>query len=341
MLGTEVKYRFFHLQQLPVHHHILMPLQWPFLTQMTSNVTDEIRCIAAIIRSFHGRRLMAIYEVDTYGDDLGMFSLLSEALQNIGSEIEYRLVLPPFSSLSDPEGLVREEVAKLLSKQSRVFIVLQSSLSLATYLSKEAKQMRLMGKDTAWVITETLSGLLDSVNTSVIHSMEGVIAMKAYFSEERQKVHSSYTHVVVVVCLFVVLALSSSYTTSLTSMLTIPKLVLDVTDIEWLKRNNAKVGCGSNSFIRKYMENVLEFKSMNIKNITSEYNYSEEFKSGNITAAFLELPYAKALLNHNCKGYRGTSLKDRFEGLGFVSTHLNSLHFEFLETRHFLWNKIK
>ncbi|KAA8532457.1 hypothetical protein F0562_032490 [Nyssa sinensis] len=182
---------------------ISTPRQWPFLVQMTSNVNEEIRCIAAIVRSFRWRRVIAIYGADAYGGDLGMSALLSEALQNVGSEIDYHLVLPPFSSLSDPDGLVREEVAKLTSKQSRVFIVLQTSLSLATYLFREAKQMRLMGKDTVWVITETLSGLLDSVNSSVIQSMKGAIGMKASYSEEssyflhfrrqfRQTFHSEY-----------------------------------------------------------------------------------------------------------------------------------------------------
>lgn len=133
------------------------------------------------------------------------------------------------------------------------------------------------------------------------------------------------------VWLFVVLALSSSYTASLSSMLTAPRLEPNVTDIGWLKKNNATVGCDGSSFVRKYLENVLGFASVNIKKISTESNYHREFESGSITAAFLEVPYEKAFLNHHCKGYivAGTSDRyggDRFGGLGFVSNHYNFLH---------------
>ncbi|KAB1228341.1 Glutamate receptor 2.5 [Morella rubra] len=46
------------------------------------------------------------------------------------------------------------------------------------------------------------------------------------------------------VWLFVVLILTSSYTASLSSMLTVQQLQPNVTDIEWLKKNNLKVDCG-------------------------------------------------------------------------------------------------
>lgn len=106
-------------------------------------------------------------------------------------------------------------------------------------------------------------------------------------------------------------------------MLTAPRLEPNVTDIGWLQKNNATVGCDGSSFVRKYLENVLGFASVNIKNISSESNYHGEFESGSITAAFLEVPYEKAFLNHHCKGYivAGPSDRyggDRFGGLGFV-----------------------
>ena len=130
--------------------------------------------------------------------------------------------------------------------------------------------------------------------------------------------------------LFVVLALSSSYTASLSSMLTVQRLQPNVTDIHWLKKSNATIGCGSNSFIRLYLENVLNFDPRNIKTISSEYEYLGEFESGNISAAFVELPYAKAFLNYYCQGYTVAQpilgVEHRFGGLGFVSSNCHFLH---------------
>ena len=79
----------------------------PTLIQMGSNVSEQIRCISAIVHSYHWRRVIAIYEDDAYGGNAEMLTLLSEALQGVGSEIEYHLSLPPISSLSDPRGAVR------------------------------------------------------------------------------------------------------------------------------------------------------------------------------------------------------------------------------------------
>lgn len=626
-------------------------LLWPFLIQMNTNINEQIRCIAAIVHSFNWHRVIPIYESDMYGGDSGLFAALMEALQSFGVDIEYHLVLPPFSSLSDENKFIREEVAKLLCKQSRVFIVLQASVSMAIDLFKEAKQMGLVGKDSIWIMTEGITSLLDSVDTSVISSMEGALGIKTYISEDngpfvqfrkqfrnlfrseypeednsdvgiyalrahdsivfltraihelssgnntskalletilkgnftgltgdvhfnngelpqaskfrivnvvgkrykelgfwsakfgfssslvskesadkligdsmeilsdivywpgdlkrtpkgwsmpteakpmkfavpgetsfekfvkvewsksskeinysgfcidvffevlklleksyslpyefipyngtyddlvdlvadktfdavigdvtilanrskyvdftqpfaesgltmivpvklqaekawiflkpfskgmwgmtaailvytvvivwllerqsnpefdgpwhyqlstalwftssslffaqREQICNNHARVAVSVWLFVVLALSSSYTATLSSMLTAPRLEPNVTDIGWLKKNNAVVGCDGSSFVKRYLENVLGFNPVNIKNISSEYNYPGEFESGSITAAFLEVPYEKAFLNHHCQGYTvaGSSGRyggDRFGGLGFV-----------------------
>ncbi|CAK9148208.1 unnamed protein product [Ilex paraguariensis] len=162
----------------------LMPRQWPFLVQMASNVKEQIRCTTAIVRSFDWQKVIAIFEADYYGSDSGMFVVLSDSLQDVGVAIEYRLVLPPFSSLDDPESFVTEAVAEQLSKESRVFIVLQLSLSMSVRLFRESKQMGLNGRDSAWIIIDPVASFLDSVNTSVISSMAGALGIKTYFTED-------------------------------------------------------------------------------------------------------------------------------------------------------------
>lgn len=126
---------------------------------------------------------------------------------------------------------------------------------------------------------------------------------------------------------FVVLALTTIYTASLSSQLTVTRLRPTITDIDWLRTTNAKIGCPHNSFVCRYLQDVLKFKAENIRYVGREDDYPGEFAVGNISAAFLELPYEKAFLSHYCKDYTvPKDLKykgDRFGGLGFVSIGTN------------------
>lgn len=149
-----------------------------------------------------------------------------------------------------------------------------------------------------------------------------------FFAEER--IHSNLTRVVVMVWLFVVFILSSSYTASLSSILTVKQLET-VTDIEWLKSTNQIVGCDGDSFVMTYLMDVLEFKEKNIYKVSDEYSYVGNFEDKNISAAFFELPYEKVFLNKYCKGYTTTAATYRFGGLGFVSIYyyLTPIYFHF------------
>ena len=121
------------------------------------------------------------------------------------------------------------------------------------------------------------------------------------------------------VWLFVALVLTSTYTASLSSKLTVRRLEPDIMDVEWLTATKSVVGCDGDSFVRKYLEDVIKFKGANIKNISNEYQYASEFQSGNISAAFFETP-AKVFMNQFCKNYTATQPLNRFGGLGLVSS---------------------
>ncbi|XP_057421520.1 glutamate receptor 2.7-like [Lotus japonicus] len=621
----------------------LMPIRWPFLVRMANNCTAYVKSVADLVHAYNWHSVVAIYEDDASGGGSGMLALLSEALQDVGSTIEYRLALPTPTDLPNPKEFIRDEMLKIIENtQSRVFVVLQSSFELVINLFREASQMGLVDRESAWIIPERVTNLLDSVNKSSISYMEGALGIKTYYSENsseyqdfeakfrrtfrtknpeednsnpgfyalqaydsievvaqavqrmardngrgsrktllgeilssnflgltgeiqfealqllqnptlrivnvygrnyreldfwtlesgfttslptqqgrksafrnteslsaaviwpgkslripkgwnlptkqnpiiiavpgrtafakfvkvdynqnpykytgfcieifekvlglldydlpyeyhpingtypdlvqlvynktydavvgdmtilaermqyvdftvpyaesglsmivkgksqesalmflkpftwqmwavtgaimiytmfvvwflerghnpefhgnwksqlstallftfsslflahREKMYSNLTRLVMVSWLFLVLILNSSYTASLSSMLTVQQLQPNVTSIEWLKKNNMKIGCDGDSFVRTYLQNVERFKPENIMNISNEYNYVSAFQNSSIAAAFLELPYEKVYISKYCKGYSASTPTIRFGGLGFM-----------------------
>ncbi|KAJ6333440.1 hypothetical protein OIU77_009334 [Salix suchowensis] len=132
----------------PARTPILTSLRWPFLIRMASDGSEQMRCIAALVHSYNWRRVVVVYEDDVFGRESGNLALLTEALQEVGSEIDYRL----------------------------------SSLPMLTDLFGEAKKEGLVGNDSVWIVANSITSFLDSLNNSVISSMEGTLGIKTYYS---------------------------------------------------------------------------------------------------------------------------------------------------------------
>ena len=156
----------------------------PSLVQMGGDITLQINCIAAIVGHFQWKKVTAIYEhIHDYSTEAGIINLLSNSLKRVDSEMEHRSFFSPFSSLSDPRAAIEEELKKLRSRNNRVFIVVQFSLQLAIILFEKAKEMGMMGNGYVWIVSNDIASLLDSVDSSVISSMQGVLGLKTQFED--------------------------------------------------------------------------------------------------------------------------------------------------------------
>ncbi|KAA8523964.1 hypothetical protein F0562_010605 [Nyssa sinensis] len=149
-------------------------MRWPFLLQASPSQHIQMNAVAAIVQSWGWRRVTVIYEDNSAAN--GVISHLSDALREIGTEINQLLGLPPFtSSLS-------EDLEKLKRDQCRVFVV-HTSLPLAIRLFRQAKRMEMMGNGYVWITTDSIMSLVHSINASSIYSMQGILGVKGYFQE--------------------------------------------------------------------------------------------------------------------------------------------------------------
>ncbi|XP_071686046.1 glutamate receptor 2.7-like [Rutidosis leptorrhynchoides] len=137
----------------------------------------------------------------------------------------------------------------------------------------------------------------------------------------REKLISNLSRFVVIVWVFVVLVLTSSYTASLTSMLTVQQLQPKYTDIIKIMRNGESVGYQDGSFVFNMLIKM-GFDDSKLKNYTTfeQYDHALEIGSqrGGVSAIMDELPYIRVFLAQYCTKYTMTGPTYKTAGFGFA-----------------------
>eukprot|EP00253_Pinus_taeda_P031320 PITA_31320 len=136
------------------------------------------------------------------------------------------------------------------------------------------------------------------------------------FSHKETLVSSS-SRLVLGIWLFVVLIITSSYTASLTSILTVQKLNPAVKDLKSLNSSGAPVGYQEGSFVGEYLREQLHIANESLRTFSSAEEAGEALSNGTVAAIFDEIPYIRIFLASQC-GYAMVGPIYRTGGLGFV-----------------------
>ncbi|CAD6219183.1 unnamed protein product [Miscanthus lutarioriparius] len=137
----------------------------------------------------------------------------------------------------------------------------------------------------------------------------------------RENLKSNLSRFVVVVWVFVVLILQSSYTASLTSMLTVPQLQPAIGDFASLWRGTDKVGIMNNSFMWAAM-NKSGFPQSRLERYQATQSFHEALLNCTIGAIVDETPYLRLFLKSYCDNFTETAQSNKTGGFGFVSALL-------------------
>lgn len=110
---------------------------------------------------------------------------------------------------------------------------------------------------------------------------------------------------VLLIWLFVVLIINSSYTASLTSILTVQQLSSRIEGIDSLISSNDPIGIQDGSFARDYLVRELNIAESRIKSLKNQAEYADALergpKNGGVAAIVDELPYVEVFLSYsNC-----------------------------------------
>lgn len=124
--------------------------------------------------------------------------------------------------------------------------------------------------------------------------------------------------IVVLIWLFVVLIISSSYTASLTSILTVEQLISPINGIDSLIMNNEPIGYQVGSFAQNYLSEELDVPKSRLLALGSPEEYATALEQGIVAAVVDELSYIERFLSNYCKfSIRGNQFTR--SGWGFVS----------------------
>lgn len=142
------------------------------------------------------------------------------------------------------------------------------------------------------------------------------------FFSHRENTVSTLGRLVLIIWLFVVLIINSSYTASLTSILTVQQLSSKIEGIDSLISSNEPIGIQDGTFARSYLVyelNIAESRLVNLSN-KEEYRIALQRgpKNGGVAAIVDELPYIELFLSStNCK-YKIVGQEFTKSGWGFA-----------------------
>ncbi|KAJ0090982.1 hypothetical protein Patl1_12657 [Pistacia atlantica] len=151
----------------------LTSLRSPYFFRATQNDSSQVGAITSIIQAFGWREVVPIYVDNEFGE--GVIPYLTDALQAINTRVPYKSVISPIAT----DDQIVEELYKLMTMQTRVFIV-HMLPSLGSRLFTKAKQVGMMNQGYVWIITNGLTNLFTSLESSVIESMQGVLGVRPY-----------------------------------------------------------------------------------------------------------------------------------------------------------------
>ncbi|XP_078441343.1 glutamate receptor 2.7-like [Wolffia australiana] len=145
----------------------------PYLLRMSINDSAQVTAIASVIAHYGWREVSIIYEDTDYGN--GVIPFLIDALQDNSVRLTRRVVIP----LTATDDQITDELSTLKMLKNRVFIV-HLSLPLGERLFAKATDREMVTTGYAWIVTDGIASLVNSLDSKVIKNMQGFLGVKPH-----------------------------------------------------------------------------------------------------------------------------------------------------------------
>eukprot|EP00253_Pinus_taeda_P033031 PITA_33031 len=159
---------------------LLSNRRFPYFVRMAHSDALQMHPIAALAQAYGWKRVTAVYSDDEFRS--GAVASLSDALRDIGSEIEYRSVI----SLTADQVAIEGELYKLMTKESRVFVAYMPS-DLCSKILMKAQEIGMMDSGYVWITADEFTSLWDVLlNASSMDYMQGLLGVKTYIQNSKK-----------------------------------------------------------------------------------------------------------------------------------------------------------
>ncbi|CAL9134439.1 unnamed protein product [Musa textilis] len=131
------------------------------------------------------------------------------------------------------------------------------------------------------------------------------LVFSTMFFAQKERTVSSLGRFVLIIWLFVVLIINSSYTASLTSILTVEQLSSGIQGLDSLTHSSDPIGYQVGSFAKNYMMEELNIAESRLVSLDTPEDYTRALElgpqGGGVAAIVDELAYVELFLSTNCK----------------------------------------
>ncbi|XP_020547381.1 glutamate receptor 2.5-like [Sesamum indicum] len=137
------------------------------------NDAIQAQALAVMCRGFEWSEVVVLYEDTEFGNQF--LSHINKAFEEVEIGLAYMVAFPR----SAEDSYLLKELNKLSTKQTRVFVV-HMNPSLGFRLFALAKSEGLLSEGFAWIITDSISNFMNSVDSITRDSMQGVLGVRPH-----------------------------------------------------------------------------------------------------------------------------------------------------------------
>ncbi|CAA7038060.1 unnamed protein product [Microthlaspi erraticum] len=156
---------------------LLTSINSPYFVQATLDDSLQVDAIAATVKSFGWRSVVAMYVNDELGK--GIMLHLSDALQDV--EV-HRSVISPEAN----DDQIYKELYKLMTEQTRVFVVHMAS-SLGFRVLQKAREIGMMEEGYVWILSNGMTHMMRYTDHGRgLETMRGVLGVRSQVPKSQE-----------------------------------------------------------------------------------------------------------------------------------------------------------